>query len=171
MFVKQPIFAEINDNKIDLLIIAGEHSGDEQAARLLRALWAEKPGLKVAAFGGSRLQEVGASLVYDMTSSAVVGFWEVVRHYPFFRCLFDKMLDWIERHQPQHIVLVDYPGFNLRLARALFEKKLSKKAGGSIGISYYISPQIWAWKANRRFKMAKWIDNLGVIFPFEVACF
>lgn len=155
----------------DLLIIAGEHSGDEHAAQLLADLRREQPDLKVACLGGVELQAAGAQLLYDLTAVSIVGFVEVVRHYNFFKGLFDRTLEWIETYQPKHICFVDYPGFNLRLADQLAHRGLSKKGGGDIGLSYYVGPQVWAWKAKRRFKMADLIDCLGVIFPFEVECF
>lgn len=155
----------------DLLIIAGEHSGDEHAALLLADLKAKRPDLNVACLGGVELQAAGAQLLYDLTAVSIVGFVEVVRHYSFFKGLFNQTLDWIERYQPKHICFVDYPGFNLRLAEQLAVRGLSRKGGGAIGLSYYVSPQVWAWKAKRRFKMAQLLDRLGVIFPFEVDCF
>jgi lipid-A-disaccharide synthase len=155
----------------DLLIIAGEHSGDEHAAQLLADLRARQPDLKVACLGGVELQAAGAQLLYDLTAVSIVGFVEVVRHYNFFKGLFNQTLDWIERYEPKHICFVDYPGFNLRLAEQLAARGLSQKGGGTIGLSYYVSPQVWAWKAKRRFKMAQLLDRLGVIFPFEVDCF
>jgi len=155
----------------DLLLIAGEHSGDEHAALLLADLRAKRPDLNVACLGGVGLQAAGAQLLYDLTAVSIVGFVEVVRHYNFFKGLFNRTLDWIERYQPRHICFVDYPGFNLRLAEQLAARGLSKKGGGEIGLSYYVSPQVWAWKAKRRFKMAQLLDRLGVIFPFEVDCF
>jgi lipid-A-disaccharide synthase len=164
-------FAAPVNGQPDLLIIAGEHSGDEHAAQLLADMRAKHPELKVACLGGVELQAAGAQLLYDLTAVSVVGFVEVVRHYSFFKSLFDRTLEWIERYRPKHICFVDYPGFNLRIAEQLLERGLSKKGGGAIGVSYYISPQIWAWKANRRFKMARTLDRLGVIFPFEVECF
>ena len=164
-------FAAPVDGRPDLLIIAGEHSGDEHAALMLEDMRAKHPNLSVACLGGSELQAVGAQLLYDLTAVSIVGFVEVVRHYGFFKSLFERTLDWIERYQPKHICFVDYPGFNLRLAAELTKRGLSKKGGGSIGLNYYIGPQVWAWKAKRRFKMAKLIDQLGVIFPFEVECF
>lgn len=159
------------DGQPDLLIIAGEHSGDEHAAQLLADLRRGQPDLKVACLGGVELQAVGAQLLYDLTAVSIVGFVEVVRHYNFFKGLFDRTLEWIETYQPKHICFVDYPGFNLRLADQLAQRGLSKKGGGDIGLSYYVGPQVWAWKAKRRFKMADLIDRLGVIFPFEVECF
>lgn len=164
-------FPEPVDGRPDLLIIAGEHSGDEHAAVLLADLRRMHPELKVACLGGVELQAAGAQLLYDLTAVSIVGFVEVVRHYRFFKGIFERTLDWIERYQPRHICFVDYPGFNLRLAEQLAARGLSKKGGGAIGLSYYVSPQVWAWKAKRRFKMAALLDRLGVIFPFEVACF
>lgn len=159
------------DGPPDLLIIAGEHSGDEHAAKLLTSLMEKRPGLRVASMGGPALQAAGAQLIYDMTAVSIVGFVEVVRKYGFFKELFGKTLDWIEQHRPRHICLVDYPGFNLRLAEQLAARGLSKKGGGCIGLSYYIGPQVWAWKAGRRFRMEAVLDRLGVIFPFEVDCY
>ena len=152
---------------VDLLVVAGEHSGDEHAAQLVAGLKAGAPSLRVACLGGPCLQAAGARLLYDLTAVSIVGFVEVLRHYRYFKGLFDRVIQWIERYRPAHICLVDYPGFNLRLAKALRDRGLSRKGGGTIGMSYYIGPQVWAWKAQRRFQMAETLDRLGVIFPFE----
>ncbi len=157
--------------KIDILIIAGEHSGDEHAARMVSHLLRLHPDLNIAAIGGGNLEKAGAQLLYDMTSLSVVGFVEVLKNYPLFKDIFRRLIDWIETYSPANICLVDYPGFNLRLARRLKNIGLSKKGGGQMGVFYYISPQIWAWKPKRRFEMAETLDALGVIFPFEVDCF
>ena len=164
-------FAAPINGQPDLLIIAGEHSGDEHAAQLVADMRLSHPDLKIACLGGVELKAEGAQLLYDLTEMSIIGFVEVVRHYGFFKALFDRTLDWIERYRPKHICFVDYPGFNLRIAEQLMERGLSKKGGGEIGISFYIGPQVWAWKAKRRFKMARTLDRLGVIFPFEVECF
>ena len=164
-------FASPEKGPPDLLIIAGEHSGDEHAARLVADMLAKNPDCNVVCLGGAELQAAGAQLLYDLTSVSIVGFVEVVRHYGFFKSLFSKTLEWIELYQPKHICFVDYPGFNLRLAEQLLKRGLSVKGGGKIDTSYYISPQVWAWKAKRRFAMADTLDRLGVIFPFEVDCF
>lgn len=155
----------------DLLIIAGEHSGDEHAARMIAAALRERPGLKVYALGGPRLREAGAELLFDLTDHSVVGLFEVLKNYSFFKKLFDATTDWVARHRPRAICFVDYPGFNLRLAQALHRQGLSRKGGGPIRLLYYIGPQIWAWKHKRRFRMAALLDALAVIFPFEVACY
>lgn len=138
---------------------------------MLRAARAAHAGLRVAALGGPRLAGAGAHLLHDLTATSVVGFVEVLSHAGFFRRLFHETLAWIERHRPKAVCLVDYPGFNLRLAAALRERKLSVAGGGTIRVLYYISPQIWAWKAHRRFSMARDLDALAVIFPFEVGCY
>ena len=156
---------------VDLLLIAGEHSGDEQGARLVRRLRAIRPELKLAALGGECLREAGAELLYPLVDHSVVGFVEVLRHYRFFKTLFTSLLTWVREHRPRYICLIDYPGFNLRFAARLKAKGLSRKGGGNIGVFYYIAPQVWAWKARRRFAMAGMLDALGVIFPFEVDCF
>jgi lipid-A-disaccharide synthase len=157
--------------RVDVLIVAGEHSGDQHAARMVRELRARRPGLAFAALGGPALAAAGAQVLHDLTASSVVGLVEVLRNFSFFRMLFDGTLRWIEEHRPRAVCFVDYPGFNLRLARAMFKRGLSAKGGGGIRTLYYISPQIWAWKAGRRFQMARWLDALAVIFPFEVDCY
>ena len=157
--------------RVDVLVVAGEHSGDEHGARVVRELRAKQPGLAVAALGGPELAAAGAQLLHDLTSSSVVGLVEVLKNYPFFRALFAETLRWIAEHRPRAVCFVDYPGLNLRLAAALRERGLSVKGGGTIRTLYYISPQIWAWKAQRRFTMARDLDAMAVIFPFEVACY
>lgn len=157
--------------RVDLLVVAGEHSGDEHAARMVRGLRASQPGLAVAALGGPQLAAAGAQLLHDLTASSVVGLVEVLKNYSFFRALFEETLRWIAAHRPRAVCFVDYPGLNLRLAAALRERGLSVKGGGRIRALYYISPQIWAWKAKRRFSMARDLDALAAIFPFEPKCY
>lgn len=157
--------------RVDLLVIAGEHSGDQHAATMMRELRAKNPSLAIAALGGPELAGAGAQLLHDLTASSVVGIVEVLKNYPFFKALFNETLRWIAEHKPRAVCFVDYPGLNLRLAKELFKRGLSVKGGGTIRLLYYISPQIWAWKGGRRFSMAKHLDALAVIFPFEVACY
>lgn len=156
---------------VDLLIVAGEHSGDEHAALAVRDLLALDADLKICALGGPNVAGAGAQFLHDLTASSVVGFVEVLKNYSFFKQLFNETLRWIEEHRPRAVCFVDYPGLNLRLAAALRERGLSAKGGGAIKLLYYISPQIWAWKAKRRFTMARDLDALAVIFPFEVDCY
>jgi lipid-A-disaccharide synthase len=166
-----PILPPPAGGRADLLIIAGEHSGDEHAARLVAELRAKRPELAVCALGGKHLAAAGAQLLHDLTASSVVGFVEVLKNYSFFKALFDETLRWIAEHKPRAVCFVDYPGMNLRLAAALNERGLASKAGGPVKLLFYISPQIWAWKAKRRFKMARHLDALACIFPFEGECY
>ena len=156
---------------VDLLVIAGEHSGDAHAARLVADLRRRQPGLRIAALGGPALEAAGAQLLCDLTASSVVGLAEVLKNLAFFRRLFGATVRWIEAHAPRAVCFVDYPGFNLRLARELRWRGLSAKGGGTIATIFYISPQIWAWKENRRFTMARDLDAIAVIFPFEVGSY
>jgi lipid-A-disaccharide synthase len=156
----------------DLLIVAGEHSGDENAARLVRGLREIRTDLRLCALGGARLAEAGVQVLFDPTASSVIGYGEVIRRYfSYFRPLFQETVRWIREHRPRTVCLVDYGGFNLRLANALREEGLSSKGGGPIRVVYYISPQIWASRARRRFVLARSIDAMAVIFPFEPACY
>jgi lipid-A-disaccharide synthase len=166
-----PSFPPPVGGRVDVLIVAGEHSGDEHAARMVRELRAKNPAIAVAALGGPELAAAGAQLLFDLTASSVVGLVEVLKNYSFFRALLEETLRWIAAHRPRAVCFVDYPGFNLRLASALRERGLSVKGGGKIKTLFYISPQIWAWKSGRRFSMARDLDALAVIFPFEVKCY
>lgn len=152
---------------IDLLVIAGEHSGDNHAAFFVRQLKAHNPNLSICAVAGPSVQRAGAQLLFDLTKFSVVGLVETLRHYRIFSKLMHWLIEWVRVYHPKTICLVDFPGFNLLLAKKLFNAGLSLKSGGTTRICQYVSPQIWAWKPNRRFEMEKYIDHLGIIFPFE----
>lgn len=141
------------------IIVAGEASGDIHAARLVDELRKIDPSLTFSGVGGPRLRASGVELYEDISSLAVVGFIEVIRHYRKIRHAFNLVLEKIDRVKPAAVILVDYPGFNLRLAREV------KKRG--IKVLYYISPQVWAWKAGRVEQIKKYIDKMLVIFQFE----
>lgn len=167
-----PTFQPVADDRsFDLLLIAGEHSGDEHAATLLRKLLKLEPNLNVAAIGGENLEKAGAQILYNPLESAIVGFVEVLKHLDYLKALFQQTLDWIDNYRPRVVCFIDYPGFNLRIANQLYKRGISEKGGGDVRLAFYISPQIWAWKAKRRFRMAKHLNTLGVIFPFEVDCY
>jgi len=150
----------------DLLIVAAEHSGDEHAARLVRELLNQHPNLVVAALGGPRLAAAGAQLLRDLTVSSAMGF-AVIAKISYYRALIAEIVRWIGEHKPRAVCFVDSSGLNLRIARGLFEKGISAKAGGPTKTLYYISPQVWASRAGRRFVMAQHLDGLAAIFPFE----
>jgi lipid-A-disaccharide synthase len=155
----------------DLLVVAGEHSGDENGARMVAGLRRLRPALRVAALGGPRLAAAGAELLYDRTAVSVVGFAEALWNLSFFRALIGETVGWIARHRPAAVCFVDNSGINLRIAEALRLRGISVKGGGTVRTLYYISPQIWASRPGRRFEMARNLDALAVIFPFEVGCY
>src|SRR5262249_23192224 len=112
--------------------------------------------------GGPQMQHVaGAQFKNWIGDAAVLGLWEVLRKYGYFREQFRQTLSEIHKSKPDAVVLIDYPGFNLRLARALHRQLQSQK------VIYYISPQVWAWNRGRIKKMARFIDLMLCIFPFE----
>jgi lipid-A-disaccharide synthase len=146
-----------------VLVVAGEISGDLHAGALVEELRTRTADLDIWGVGGDRLRAAGVDLLYDVRQTAVMGFVEVLRHLAFFRAMFRRVLDEADRRRPELAILVDYPGFNLRLAAAL-------KARG-IRVVYYVCPQVWAWHRSRIPMMARRVDRLAVIFPFEVETF
>jgi len=142
--------------------VAGERSGDNHGAALLKALRARVPEMRFAGRGGPKMRALAGGKFRDwIDDTAVVGLWEVIRRYPFFRKQFQATISEIEAVKPRAVVLIDYPGFNLRLAHALHAKF------PELTIIYYISPQVWAWNRRRVSQMAQSIDLMLCIFPFE----
>ena len=145
-----------------IYLVAGEASGDEHGAALMRALSDFAPQLNFSGRGGPKMKAVaGDALINWSDSAAVVGLWEVVKRYGYFREQFQSALNEIGTVNPDAVVLIDYPGFNLRLARAL------RKKAPALKIIYYISPQVWAWNRGRISQMARYLDLMLCIFPFE----
>ncbi len=142
-----------------IFIVAGEASGDAHAARLIRALKTLDPNACIEGLGGEKMKEAGCLLRADLASSAVMGFWQVAKKLPYFRRLLAETRLHVQQSRPDALLLVDYPGFNLRLAET------AKKA--NIPVIYYISPQVWAWRPKRIHKIARIIDKMLVILPFE----
>jgi lipid-A-disaccharide synthase len=144
-----------------LYIIAGESSGDAHAAVLMHELLALRSDIQFYGAGGPKMREVGGSHLFEWTQEAVVGLWDVLGKYPYFRTQFYRMYREICRLLPDAVIFVDYPGFNLRLANHLHRKGYPGKK------IYYISPQVWAWNRGRIAKMARYLDLMMCIFPFE----
>lgn len=142
-----------------ILIVAGEASGDVHAAELVQQLKKISPGLSFYGIGGSHCKAAGVDVVFDLTKIAVVGFFEILKNYSRFKQVFDDLLLKTKEIKPQAAILVDYPGFNLRLAKEL-------KALG-IPVIYYISPQVWAWGKKRIHFIKTHIDLMLVLFKFE----
>lgn len=143
-----------------IVIIAGEESGDLHAASFIRQLKTNNPNLQISGMGGKHMQNAGAHLVSDLARFGVTGLSEVIRHMGVIRRAFKDIKAHLIANKPDLLILVDYPGFNLRLA------KFAKHILG-IRTLYYISPQIWAWKAGRIHTIRDCIDQMAVILPFE----
>jgi lipid-A-disaccharide synthase len=143
-----------------LLVVAGEASGDLHGARLLSELRRLVPGLAAFGLGGDEMQAAGLEAVAHSSEISVVGITEVLKILPRAREIFASLLREVERRRPELAVLVDFPDFNLRLARKL-------KARG-VQVVYYISPQVWAWRRGRVKTIAARVDRMLVLFPFEV---
>jgi lipid-A-disaccharide synthase len=149
-----------------IYFVAGEVSADNHGAALIRSLRELHPRLNVIGRGGPRMQQVaGAQFKNWIAEAAVLGLWEVLRKYGYFREQFRQTLREISQMKPDAVVLIDYPGFNLRLARALRRRSQTRKT------IYYISPQVWAWNRGRIKTMARFIDLVLCIFPFEASLY
>lgn len=145
--------------KKKILIVAGELSGDQHAAGLVGKLKILCPDYRFFGLGGRNMKAAGVDISFDLASLAVVGFVEVLKHYPLFKKIFDDILQKTKEEKPDAAILVDYPGFNLRLAKEL------KKMG--IPVIYFISPQVWAWGRERLAFIRKTIGLMLVLFKFE----
>ncbi len=146
-----------------IYFVAGEVSADNHGAALMRCLRELDSELQFVGRGGPQMREVaGEQFKNWIADAAVLGLWEVLRKYGYFREQFHETLREIRESKPDAVVLIDYPGFNLRLARTLRRQAPRQK------IIYYISPQVWAWDRGRIKRMAHFIDLVLCIFPFEV---
>lgn len=142
-----------------LMIIAGEISGDLHGASLVEELVKIDPSISISGIGGDKMQLAGMNLLYHIKDMAFLGFVEVIKHLPFIKKVQKGLIEFIKRNNIKNVVLIDYPGFNLNIAKKL--RSLNVK------IIYYISPQIWAWGEGRIKKIKKLVDKMFVVFPFE----
>jgi lipid-A-disaccharide synthase len=143
----------------DLLVVAGEASGDQHAARLIAELGRVVPGLTLFGLGGDELRAQGLEAVAHSAEISVVGLTEVLKVLRRARQIFCALVETAERRRPRLAILVDFPEFNLRLAKKL------KSLG--IPVVYYISPQVWAWRRGRVRSIARVVDRMLVLFQFE----
>jgi lipid-A-disaccharide synthase len=143
----------------DILIVAGEASGDFLGAGLVKELLRLNPDQNFFGLGGDKMSSTGVELLYHIKDLAFLGFWEVVKNLRSIKKIERDLLAQIDKRKPAMAILIDYPGFNLRLAPKL------KRRG--IKIFYYVSPQIWAWGASRIDKIKRDIDLIAVFFEFE----
>jgi lipid-A-disaccharide synthase len=143
----------------EVLVVAGETSGDLHAATVVEALRRAAPEIPIAGVGGARMRAAGATMLEDMTAHAVMGYAGVVRQIPAHLRLLRRLRARMKSGTVGLIILVDYPGFNLRLASA------AKEAG--VPVLWYITPKVWAWRAGRLDEMRRTITRAAVILPFE----
>jgi lipid-A-disaccharide synthase len=147
-----------------IYVVVGELSGDAHGAGLLRSLLERKPETVVAGVGGPQMAEVAGTKDW-VEDAAVMGVWEVLKRYGWFKERFGEMLEEVRRFRPDVLLLVDYPGFNLRFAKAV------KREFPEVKQVYYISPQVWAWNKKRIPKMVELLDQMMCLFPFEEPIF
>ena len=157
------MFNERVNAKPTIMFIAGEASGDNHAAAVIKCLNARGGRGQIFGAGGPQMRAAGMELLLDLTQHAVVGLVEVLKNYGKFKRIFADLLAEVGKRQPRAIVLVDFPGFNLRFAKAV------RRQYPQIKIIYYISPQLWAWHASRAKQIERDVDLLLTIFPFEKA--
>ena len=141
------------------MIIAGEASGDLHAAKLVREVHKKNTDISFYGIGGKHMVEAGVDALVDSADLAVVGLFEVLAHWNTISGALKKMQHLLKTDPPDLLVLTDYPDFNLRLA------KTAKECG--VKVLFYISPQVWAWRQKRVFKIRKLVDMMAVVFPFE----
>jgi lipid-A-disaccharide synthase len=143
----------------EVMLLAGEPSGDLHGAQVARALQRRVPGIKLIGLGGPKMAEAGVELLAQLDQLAVMGFVEVLSRLPFFWKLERRLLDILRSQAVDLVLPIDYPGFNLRMARS------AHRLG--VPVLYYIAPQVWAWKPKRARKLATDTDHVAVILPFE----
>ena len=146
-------------SKEKIFIISGEDSGDLHGAKLIASIKQVNPNTEFFGIGGNRMQKQGLQLTEHIKNLNVIGIFEVVKHYSRIKKIFNNTISEIKKINPDKIVLIDYPGFNLRLA-----KKLSAL---NINITYFILPQVWAWKESRAKTLQQYCNKLISIIPFE----
>lgn len=150
-----------NSNPLVVMFSAGEPSGDQHAANLFLEIKKSRPDIKGMGMGGAKMAEAGIELRYDSANIAVIGVVEVIKHYREIRRALTLMQQLAAAEKPDLLVCVDYKEFNFKLAR------FAKQHG--IKVLFYVSPQVWAWRAGRVKQYGKVIDMMAVIFPFETA--
>jgi len=145
-----------------MLFVAGEPSGDQHGAHLVRALTSRVSDLDAYGVGGPEMEAAGLRLVHNITELSVIGLVEVAKNYFRLKRVFNDLLRRLDADRPDAVVLIDYPGFNLRLAKRI------KKAHPDLPVIYFVSPQIWAWGHRRIHTIRRVVDLMLVLFPFEV---
>lgn len=146
-----------------LFLSAGEESADLHASALCQHLRELDPQVALYGFGGEKMREAGMEILYPLPDLALIGFVEVLKHLPTIRSVEKLAKKTLDTNRPDALILIDYPGFNFRLANEAHKR--------GIPVFYFIAPQVWAWKEKRVETMRRWLTHLFVIFPFEESYF
>ena len=166
MYFPESLFRNLilmTSNIKKIFIIAGEPSGDLHGAKLIKSLRGCEPNSSFIGHGGDAMKTAGMEIIEHVDSLSIMGFFEVLKHLPRMLKIMNNTIEAIAHLKPDRIILIDYPGFNLRLAKRIRHLK--------IPITYFILPQAWAWKEKRVEKIKKLIDQCISIFPFETEWF
>ncbi len=147
------------DKPVKIFIVAGEKSGEIHAANLIAELKKQNPIAEIVAWGGAEMEEQGAKILKNYSELAFMGFWEVLKHLPKIWAFLTEIKQQILAFNPDQIILVDYAGFNLRVAKWAHTN--------GFFVNYYIAPKTWVWNESRVLKLKKYVHKLFVIFPFE----
>ena len=150
-------------NSKNILVIAGEASGDLHGASLIRELKNLDSSLKIFGIGGNKMKAEGMELIYHIDKMAFLGFVEVIKHLPFIKKVQRDLIAEVKRRKVSEVVLIDYPGFNLSIAKKLKQLEPELK----LELIYYITPQVWAWGKGRVYKIRELFKKVLVVFPFE----
>ncbi len=149
----------MNNQNLRFFLVAGEESGDIHGARLISALKEKSPNASFIGHGGNKMKTAGMEILEHVDDLAMMGFTEVLKHLPYMINVMGKTLKKTQEIKPHRLILIDYPGFNLRLAKNIHPLGLP--------ITYFIMPQVWAWKEKRVNTIRKCVDQALCIFPFE----
>jgi lipid-A-disaccharide synthase len=144
---------------VKILLSAGEASGDLHGSHLIQQIKILRPGIEFLGLGGDLMQASGMRVLYHINQMSIIGLTEVFKNLSFLRSVFRHLREVLVREKPDLVILIDYPGFNLRLAKIAHEL--------TIPVMYFIIPQIWAWGGRRIRKIARYVDRAAVILPFE----
>ena len=153
----------INQKNLSFFVSAGEESGDLHGSKLITAMKKIYPSCQFVGHGGNKMAEQGVRILEHIDNLSMVGFPEVIKHLPYMKRVMTLTIKKITKINPARIILIDYPGFNLQL--------IKKISSFGIPITYFILPQVWAWKENRVRIIREFVDQSLSIFPFEPAWF
>ncbi len=151
----------MKDTDYNIFIVAGESSGDMHAASLIKEIRLQNKNISFTGIGGPEMKKQNAKLLYDISQVNFIGFSSVIRNIKKIKSILDNCITQVKELNPEAVILVDYPGFNLKLITGI--RKFYKGK-----IIYYISPQLWAWHKSRVKIIKKYVDLMIVVFPFEV---